>query len=273
MIGSYIDLGNPVADHPLNRTLTSWFLLLPPIAGGSRFFDLCRRFTGTLTGGPTWTASRNEWSALACIAITHYVSAGSTDLMFPSQTDGSIVISNRKRDTTLRASSSFGTTLASTKKINVHMPYSDGTVYFDWAGESSGSTRLSIAGLSFDTNQDHWVFTVGGGNGMKIYRKGVQVASNAATPSRTLDATNVCDINRGLGASSTPGDISDYLEVRTYASALQASDAWRLYEDWREGYKDTLRRFSRRVYSFGTVAAGGSTVPRKQHSYRRRRVA
>src|SRR5690349_4775681 len=57
-----IDLGNPVADHPLNLGLVAWWLSLPNNSGGTRLFDITGHGnTGTLTAGPTWRTGLPVW--------------------------------------------------------------------------------------------------------------------------------------------------------------------------------------------------------------------
>lgn len=58
MLGRYVDLGSPVADHPLNRGRVLWLYGLPnPYTGGASWRDLCRRTSGPLTNGPQWQAT------------------------------------------------------------------------------------------------------------------------------------------------------------------------------------------------------------------------
>lgn len=44
-------------DHPLARGLASFWLTLPALVGGSKFYDIVGYSNGTLTNGPTWTNS------------------------------------------------------------------------------------------------------------------------------------------------------------------------------------------------------------------------
>ena len=216
-----------------------------------------------MTNFATWASGRGQFYATRHTGDTHYIASLAPVDELLSLTAGTVVVIQRKQDTTLRASSAFGNTaVAGAKKVNAHTPYSDGTVYWDWAGNSAGASRVSVAGLSFDTRWQFWTFTVGGGFGMRIYRNGQQVASNAGTPTRTADAANVLDINRSVG-SSTNGDFADYQELKTYNRALSPSEVWHLYEDYLQDHPVTLRRFSRRVYSFGTVAAAGGNRRRR----------
>lgn len=100
----------------------------------------------------------------------------------------SVVLHYRKLDTTNRVSGAFGFANVGTGPIlGCHLPYSDGTVYWDYGGNTAGTTRLSVAGLSF--GDDVWVFTTGA-RGMEIWQNGILRASNAANPTRTNTAAD-----------------------------------------------------------------------------------
>lgn len=75
-----------------------------------------------------------------------------------------------------------------TKRCGGHIPFTDGTVYFDFGGATSGSTRVSVSGLTFSPS-DTWAFSVGA-RGMEIWQNGRLVASNSATPTRSASADN-----------------------------------------------------------------------------------
>lgn len=99
--------------------------------------------------------------------------------------DVTILLGYEKRDATNRASGAFGDTgdAVDAKRCGVHLPYSDGTVYFDYGGTVEGTTRLSKSGLTV-TGRHEWAFTTGP-RGMEIWQDGVKVASNSGTPTRT----------------------------------------------------------------------------------------
>jgi hypothetical protein len=102
----------------------------------------------------------------------------------PTTANFACVLSYRKTDTTFRNTSGWGIVDGGTlaNRCHAHMPFTDGTVYFDYGGATSGATRVSVAGLTF--GNDVWAFTVGA-RGMEIWQNGVRKASNTATPTRT----------------------------------------------------------------------------------------
>lgn len=85
--------------------------------------------------------------------------------------------------------------------INVHLPYSDGVVYFDFGGNDS-SHRVSVGGLTFGA--DHWVFSTGP-RGQEIWQNGIKRASNANNPTRTPNLAH----NWNLGGSEAGFTASD----------------------------------------------------------------
>jgi hypothetical protein len=53
-----LNYGNPVNPlAPLNRGLVGWWLNLPSRGKGNTVFDLCGKYHGTLTNGPTWSGA------------------------------------------------------------------------------------------------------------------------------------------------------------------------------------------------------------------------
>lgn len=75
--------------------------------------------------------------------------------------------------------------LASTaggERCGGHVPFTDGSVYWDYGGSTAGTTRVSVAGLTI--GNDVWAFTTGP-RGMEIWQNGLVRAQNAANPTRS----------------------------------------------------------------------------------------
>src|SRR5260370_1456226 len=98
------------------------------------------------------------------------------------------LIIRRKVDTTARASSLFGTeddgSFPAFHGCGAHVPYSDGTVYWDYGG-NGGANRLTVAGLTFTTLVEKWTFTAGP-QGSAIWRDGIKLASQATALTRVV---------------------------------------------------------------------------------------
>jgi hypothetical protein len=178
-----------------------------------------------------------------------------------------VVMGYRKTDTTLRASSAFGLSIPGSNGANAcgaHVPYSDGTVYWDFGGNDA-SHRLSVAGLSF--GDDVWAFTTGP-RGMEIWQNGNKQASNANTPSRSqYNGTSVrIGMHANIGA-----DLAGYSFFYLFNSQIPpgliqkiSREPWYIYAD----SAPISRRFLHN-------AAGGAalSMPVAMHQYRRLRAA
>jgi hypothetical protein len=138
------------------------------------------------------------------MSVTHYSTGNITQLLDSDSvlatSETSFFIHYEKHDTTNRASALFGINVSTgdPDRCGAHAPYSDGTVYWDFGGSTEGATRLSVAGLTF--GNDVWCFNTGP-RGMEIWQNGHLVASNAATPTRTLSGNQLAlGIHAGTGS-------------------------------------------------------------------------
>jgi hypothetical protein len=232
-------------DHPLNRGKVAWWIQAPGVpAGGSRLVDLYGRNHGTLTGfsaGATpWQPSRHpsKFGQLSCATTASKVVFGLTDSVLPNLSAGTIILWQRKQDTTNRISGAFGHTGADNQAASVHLPYSDGNIYFDWGGKAS-INRLAVSGLSWDMNWHHWAFCVGSGLGVRIYRDGILVGSNTYVITRTTGGTWNLNVYQAIA-----GDLADIGSVATYNRGLTAAEVLSDYNLSRQGYPGVLNRRS-----------------------------
>lgn len=131
-----------------------------------------------------------------------YIATNSSDLVPTSNC--TIALGYKKTDTTLRASVAFGVNQTTNGRCHVHLPYSDGTTYWDFGGDTEGATRLSVASLTF--GDDFWVFSTGS-RGMEIWQNGVLRASNSANPTRTA-YTDTFSLGNSGGVGA--GDLAQY---------------------------------------------------------------
>lgn len=130
-----------------------------------------------------------------------------------------IILGYRKTDATLRASGAFGLTgIVVGEKCHAYLPYSDGTVYWDFGGDVAGTTRLSIGSLSF--GDDIWAFTTGP-RGMEIWQNGIRRANNAANPSRT---NSTASFQLGQGGFVTTSDFFECWLFLVYGRQLDATE-------------------------------------------------
>src|SRR5206468_5851441 len=132
-----------------------------------------------LSGTATWVG--NTDGAAFNLATSNFLTlnAGGTSALDPVPTSAvTLLYIRRKTDTTLRTAGHFGGALAADlSSCGAHVPWVDGTVYWDFGGVV-GAHRLSVAGLSFAATVERWIFTAGP-QGSAIWRNGVKVASQA----------------------------------------------------------------------------------------------
>lgn len=196
-----IDYGSPLARGlavccPMNE------------AGGSRVTNLANPINGSTNDGTylaSWEARSRRGNTLgwASAAASGRVNFGDSSKFLPTQ-GCTIVMGYRKRDATSRTAGAFDVQPdASVSYCGAYLPFSDGTVYWDFGGFAAGATRLSVAGLTF--GDDVWAFSTGA-RGMEIWQNGILRASNAANPSRT-GTSNSFFLGAHAGASN---DVADY---------------------------------------------------------------
>lgn len=99
-------------------------------------------------------------------------------------------------------------------RMSGHVPYTDGTVYWDFGGSTAGATRVSVAGLTI-TQNDVWAFTTGP-RGMEIWQNGRLRASNSANPTRT----NAVGGAWGFGANGAVWSLTSRGPSRWYGAAM-----------------------------------------------------
>jgi len=163
----------------------------------------------------------------------------------------SIVLGIKKQDAVLRTNKAFGGP-SGDGVCNAFVPFSNGNVYWDFAGSVEGSTRLSVAGLT-TTGYHNWAFTTGPA-GMKIFQDGLLRASNAGTPTRTLSNDSF-----GLGYDSvgTTSDTIDYSYFYVYDRQLTSNEIASLSTDPYQMFEPEP------IWLFGGqgAAVGGAVAP------------
>lgn len=188
------------------------------------------------------------------------VSGQTMDTIFRNLTACTVLATYRKRDTTARASALCGASASGGSfqgRIDVHLPYSDGTIYWDFGGATSGSSRLSIGGHTFDTEWHWWAFVVGDGQGMRVYKDGKLLGSNSGTPTRTaVGATWWTGANEFAGP-----DEADLNEVLAFDRGLSQGEVRAWMRQSQRGHPDTLNWQNPTPYLLFDQGAGGGGGP------------
>lgn len=269
MVGQYIDCANPVSDHPLNRSLTNWWIPVPTNSGGSRLFDLRGGAAGTLTDGPTWMAPVSGFGAINFDGSDDHVSTTSGSV--PETAAWTLVASCRfssvsgAQAVAMHANSSSASSWSTA--LGIRSGVIDGYWYYGSTAHATGTTSLS-AGVDY-----HLTFTGDStANVFKVYLNGKDDTSGSPTGGAPSAAVN----QLYLAATTGPFAGHDFTtrfggivrSVRRHNSALSASEVFALYDQWLRGYPDTIRRFDRTLYWFGPLAVAGGYVPPRRSSLR-----
>ena len=132
---------------------------------------------------------------------------------------------------------------AGSRVLNIHLPWSNGNVYWDagYAGGSYDRINQSVAAGGFMGQWNHWVFTKNASTGeMVAYLNGVPEISGTG---KFKAMSGVSEVELG---SQTSGSNYDGLidEVMLYNVALSGAEVAALYGSYRSGYTGWLSAFS-----------------------------
>jgi hypothetical protein len=265
MLGRYLNLGNPVSDHPLNRGLVAWWLPLSNNQGGSRLFDIKGGNTGTLTGGPTWTAGPDATQALKFDGTDDRVSVPVVVTTYPF----TLAIYVRCNNTTSYGPSFTVGESGGAGHILGRIGFRGDQPgdYVEAVAAASGICAANSAG-AFIANE--WTAIVGvfvSGSDVTVYLNGVGTGSSGTASSMNAPTA----MNIGSDASAGSFLAGSVALATAWNRALSASEAWQFYDQTRRGNPDTLRRYSRRFVTYSPPAApAGDAVPACWSQYRRR---
>lgn len=268
MLGRYIDLGNPVSDHPSNKGLVSWWLPLPGLRYGYTFSDLVQNNPLAVTGTFSWSEWRNGFGAFRTNPTTSTSADGYAITTSPKYTDSlrsaftlSVWTYGAPENAWPQLSGSIlhvmsyfngartcaigGSNLSSPQSMYVYVDNNAASVSVDWTAYSSVWRHIAA---TYDKTT------------LRLYIDGQEVGSTSY--SATLEGPSDYIV---LGATSyTPdGWAGDITDARILSRACSASEIYSvLYEGSLRGHPDTLRRYSLRTYSFGSspAAAAASMV-------------
>lgn len=238
-----------------NHPFTPDVLCVPFFNNAGLPFELNRRVGASIVAGTTaWVGDRrgSAWQHASTNAGLGWLMSYRMPLA-----EATIVIGYRKIDATNRASCAFGYAGGfgdTTKRMQAHVPYSDGTVYWDFAGATAGTSRLSIAGLTF--GDDIWIFSVGP-RGMEIWQNGILRASQTGHATRTQSP----DISWGpghgdIGGGSEASDLVNFQFLYVYGRQFVPEESkWISEHPWGMFAPSRIRQYD---FFVPIVAAAGS---------------
>lgn len=116
-----------------------------------------------------------------------------------------------------------------TADFDAYLPYSgDGYAYFRWGGQTDGVTSLKVASAPIN---GVWLLSTGPA-GMQIWRNGVLLGFNSASPTRSSTGVQL-----EAGASTQPRSYNFslfYSTANQFSASVNASlsaNPWQLFED------------------------------------------
>lgn len=230
--------------HPLARGLVGCWLFNE---GAGSPANLVKRRSAVTSGTPTWTQGRRG-VAKSYGATDHYETLDTTSALPLPLTRATVLAIRRKTDTTLRASSLFGEATTASR-LGAHVPYSDGTVYWDF--HDAGTSRLTWGGYSVSTDFETWAFVYGATQA--IYFNGALQASQAGAGATRSNDGGDFFANRGNGLG---GDLQEIVYFSVSDAEITAAEI----AEWNADPYAFLRPVVRRVYARAAAVVGAGTT-------------
>jgi len=188
--------------------------------------DIVRGVRGVLAGTPgatLWSSSAVKGHAGKTrehTATTDFDQLGLDTLLLPTQ-ECTVVVGHQFTSTGQSNMVTFGVESSTLGVLCAgYLPFGDGNAYWDFGGETNGSTRLQVA-QGQDTNDNVWGVTTGP-RGMEMWKNAVLIASNGANPTRSQGTTQVL-LGRHKGGAIT-SDLTKYKFFYIYHRQLTARE-------------------------------------------------
>lgn len=251
MSRGYVDLRNPVSDHPANAGLAGWWLPLTSNQGGPKLVDLKSRNNGAFVGTnpPRWSPGvsqsagaltyggnyTNLGGLLGFAAITY--SAWIYATSFANAYNGVVDRNNNAGDYTELYVKSNG-------KLALYTTPS----FYDGTGAFTVPTNTwTHVALTYDATFGLTGYVNGQVDGTAAFGGNLGTSTSVLTSIGAAPAVGGRDFN---------GAITD---VRIYSQAVPRPVVLELYRQGRMGNPDLLRRFNRNAYADFTTTppAGG----------------
>lgn len=253
LAGSFDRLAPVFLADPLNRQhrlydgLVSRWLVVPEVAGGAKWYDLCGSNHGTLNSfgtGYGWSATTRPggFGALKFNGTTSYIDCGSSSSLI---TTGAITIAAWVYTTSATDVQRIVSTLTNTPyngyELLIHTTSSKGA-YFQAGNAGALTTAYSNNG---DFPQNQWIHvavTYDAINTATMYYNGSLGNGSHIGPTAIGASTAHFNIGRWSGGTANywQGNIDD---VCVWNRALSAAEIYALYLDTLSGYQGTLNRF------------------------------
>lgn len=192
---------------------------------GGQLTDIVRNVVATLGG----TQGATVWSPSMCrgyagtarehSATTDFDVLGLDTVLLPT-TECTIVCGLQRVGSGATNASCWAVESTTVGQFcQAYIPFTDGVVYWDFGGETNGSTRVQIGGLTM--GDDIWVMTVGPRE-MATYQNGIVRVSSAINPTRSQGTTSF-QLGRAKAGSIT-SDLTKYRFLFIYHRQLRVDE-------------------------------------------------
>lgn len=109
-----------------------------------------------------------------------------------------------------------------TYRCNIHLPWSDNNVYWDY-GIISGSGRLSVNWGGSTGTPYVWTFNTNGTSQQNIYRNNINIATKASAEQPPFGTSCPLDIGAADRSVFYSGDIAEIIMYNRFLSAIEMS--------------------------------------------------
>jgi len=262
VLGRYIDLASPISDHPFNAKTVAWWL---PMYGrlGTSLLDLTTRRTLALVNDSSWKSGASaEFPSLDFDGTDDYATLAVQPTSVTDDVYAEAVINPR-----VLPQNGGGTNGGTFVNVGEN-------------GGSAGGWSLSISGTSFGdpgsrltilfpgvgwTNFTYSFATAGAwyhvvvGRAAGTWRAWINGVVDATTSTQSISAP-AATTRLGARTDGTHTFNGRVGSARIAETAPTDAIAAGLYDQWRRGYPDLLRTYSRKSYLFFSPPTGESWV-------------
>jgi hypothetical protein len=269
VLGQYVDLGNPMAAHPLNDERVMWLYgLANPYTGGMYWQDLTGRGNhGLRVDGATWSEAPDGRHGLSLDGATGYVDVGadipSLMVTTPFTAAGWFRTVNdwQQQIVSVYSQDPFPAGII----LGVNVDGSSGGTLGLLSGD--GVSNLKIIGSSGAVNDGAWhhAAAVWTGSDCELYLDGQLVTSSPYSVAPGYGAATYIRVGSHSENGNVVGLFSGSLaDVSLWGRALSASEVFDLYAMSAAGYPPggPLRYWSRKTWVLGGATA--STTNRRR---------
>jgi hypothetical protein len=252
-----IDPGQPLnQSSPHNLGLLARWQVLPDQNRGTVFFDLGRRYPGSLVSGATWGVRGNRPAGFGSLDLTATDAAAQTGHVFGSLSTFTFTCWIRRVGNS-NNSGIWGNWSSATNSTYLIRYSSGGSIsaFFNGASQQGGN----ITGLAIPLLAWTCLAVTYDGSALAGYINGVPTGTPLAA-SGTVQATAANGVSIGRGPGNSQGNPNSFVDdVRFWGRCLSPSELRELYTQAACGEDSTLNWTRHRFY-FDVAGGGGVTA-------------